>query len=401
MARMRLLFLLIWVGIFLSCSPIAGAEPMTASNATNYAPGQLLVQFDPSPAGGTGAISALASSLNAPIGATTVRDYGILGLPGLSLVRLDPTMTVAKAVAYYSSSPGVIYAEPDWYVSAADLPDDPDLFRQWGLSNTGQVFRENTTPGTPGADIHAISAWNRSVGSRSSQVAVVDTGIDIDHPDLNANIVVDPDTGLHGLNVIGGEAYEPWDDDGHGTHCAGIIGMVGNNGFGGSGVNWNITIIPIKVLNSDRQGSMSDILFGILYASAIKVPVISCSLGGPYSHAMYDALKSSSSLIVASAGNEQADTDRDPIYPACYNLSNIIAVAATDAHDNLSWFSNYGNHSVHIGAPGEDIYSTVTSLYSFAPVWHASAGDLSSWNITGNYTVNTTTGYPAPPSLSP
>ena len=386
--------------ILLSCSLCIGAEQSQTTACLGYVPGQVLVKFDPAHAGGTETLSSLAETANKAIGADTVLDFSTYGITGLSLIALNSSMTVDEAVSYYSSIPGVTYAEPDYLLYADNTPDDPDLYRQWGLSNTGQVYRENKIPGTHGADIHALHAWDQITGNRSSTVAVMDSGVDICHPDLNGNLWANPVTGLHGLNLVRGEEYEVWDDLGHGTHCAGIIGMIGDNSIGGSGVNWNLSIASIKILNSEGTAKTSDMIFAILYASSLKFPIISCSIAGPFSNATYEAIQSSSSLVVASAGNNNIDTDRFPIYPACYNLPNVISVAATDAHDNLTWFSNYGNQSVHVAAPGQDIYSTVPSIYAYDPIWYAEGGNYSSWNITGTTTINTTAGYPNPPSIA-
>jgi subtilisin family serine protease len=387
-------FVLFISGLILLGIPLCtGAEPA-------YVPGQVLVKFDPAGTGGNDSVSSLAESANQAIGAVTVLDYHMYGLDGLSLVALAPDMTVEEAVSYYSSIPGVAYAEPDYLLYADRVPDDPGLWRQWGLSNTGQVFRENRTPGIPGADIHALPAWDLMTGNHSSTVCVIDSGVDILHPDLHGNLWRDPLTGLHGYNIIRGEEFDVWDDNGHGTHCSGIIGMIGNNSIGGSGVNWNISLASIKVLDSGGSAKTSDLVLAILYTSMQDFPVISYSINGyTWSNATYEAILSSSSLLVNSAGNFHIDTNNDPVYPACYNLSNLIAVAATDSHDNLTDFSNFGNRTIHVGAPGQDIYSTFPSIYTYDPVWYAESGNLTPWNITGTCTIDNTDGYPRPPSI--
>jgi subtilisin family serine protease len=218
------------------------------------------------------------------------------------------------------------------------------------MQNTGQVFY-NSISGTADDDVDAPEAWSYTTGSSKIIVAVVDTGVQTDHPDLSGKV-------LTGYNFITDSAGQT-DDNGHGTHCAGVIGAIGNNGKGVAGVCWNVTILPCKFLDSSGNGYTSDAIEAINYAKDQGASVMSCSWGGgSYSTALKTAIEASGALVVCAAGNDGVNTDSSPQYPSSYDSSNIISVAATDWNDNLAYFSNYGSTSVDVGAPGYYIYST-------------------------------------------
>ncbi|MFH0966316.1 MAG: S8 family serine peptidase, partial [Methanobacteriota archaeon] len=226
-----------------------------------YAPGYILVKTtDISPSG----VSVLDSA-HATINASVTKDYTAEGMPGLELVHLPDTMPVDAAVTYYQGVPSVAYAEPDYYRYTTQIPSDPGFQKQWGLQNTGQIFKENTSPGSPNSDIRVTPVWDTITGNKTI-IAVLDTGVDYTHPDLAANIWTDPLTGTHGYDTISG-MMDPMDQDGHGTHCAGIIGMVPDNGIGGSGVDWNVSVMPVRWI-SNGYGRVSDEITAILWASA-------------------------------------------------------------------------------------------------------------------------------------
>jgi subtilisin family serine protease len=276
-------------------------------------------------------------------------------LPGLVIYETR-NKSEEEAIKALSAVPGVLYAEPDYILSIDRIPNDPDLWRSWGISNTGQVYRENTPAGTAGADGKVLPAWDTATEADDVIIAVLDTGIDYTHPDLKANIWTGP-SGEHGYNVIN-QTTDPMDDNGHGTHCAGIIGAVGNNGIGTAGISWKTKLMAVKAIGANGKAYTSDIIKGIEYATSAGAHIISCSFGGPeHSQALYDAIAQSQALFVCAAGNQGKNTDQNPYYPASYPLSNIIAVASTRADDTLSSSSNYGT-TVHLAAPGENIYST-------------------------------------------
>ncbi|MEG5067133.1 S8 family serine peptidase, partial [Microcoleus sp. B3-A4] len=257
----------------------------------------------------------------------------------------------------------------------ATTPNDPGYSQLWGLNNTGQ------SGGTADADIDAPEAWDIQQGNPNLVIGVIDTGVDYNHPDLVGNIWTNPgeitgdgiDNDNNGYidDTRGWDfAYNdnnPMDVQGHGTHVSGTIAGKGNNGVGVTGVAWNAKIMPLKFLDDSGSGYTSDAILAIDYATGKGVKITNNSWGGDgYSQTLSDAINTAGqqgALFIAAAGNGGFDgigddNDTTPSYPASYNLSNIISVAATTRTDGLSSFSNYGSASVDLGAPGEDIYST-------------------------------------------
>ncbi len=297
----------------------------------------------------------------------------------------------ATLVHNLSARADVLYAEPNFIVRAVAVPNDPRFPELWGLQNTGQPILG--VAGTPGADISAVSAWDISTGSRATVVAVVDTGIDYTHPDLAANIWSAPApftvtiggltitciAGTHGFNVIT-NTCDPMDDNNHGTHVSGTIGAVGNNGLGVVGVNWTVDLMGAKFLNKKGSGTLAGAINAIEFTIQAKaafsataganVRVLSNSWGCTcFSQALLDEItraNTNNMLFVAAAGNSSSDNNLTPFYPASYTAPNVVAVAATDNTDALAWFSNYGSTSVHLGAPGVSVLSTIIGgLYDY------------------------------------
>ena len=283
-------------------------------------------------------------------GATILRkiagtDLYIVHLPN---AHLD---TLPQAVASFSAKKDLLqYAESDPVVSTQLTANDPNYSQEWGLHNTGQ------TGGKVGADIDAPNAWSVTTGSSAITVAVIDTGVDSTHPDLATNI----DT-VNGWNFYN-DNNNPADDNFHGTHVSGTIGAVGNNSVGVTGVAWKVKILPLKFLSANGSGYLSDAIAAIQYGISKRVNIMSNSWGGGgYSQALKDTIDAAAQaniLFVAAAGNDSNNNDLQPTYPAAYACSNIIAVAATDANDQLASFSNYGATTVQISAPGVGILST-------------------------------------------
>jgi hypothetical protein len=275
----------------------------------------------------------------------------------------------------------VRYAEPDYVLEASGVPNDPSFGLQWGLQNTGQSV--GGTSGTAGSDEGVVPAWNVSTGSSSIVVAVTDTGVDYNHPDLAGNMWSNPGgiggcaAGTHGFDVLAGEsACDPMDTDsmygGHGTHVAGIIGAVGNNGVGVAGVNWTTSIMAVKWLDSESAGSTSDLLSALQMVvtakkAGVNVRVVNDSStfpGTAFSQALsdeIDTLGANNILFVTAAGNSGQDNDPDktPRYPCSYDRANEICVAASDQNDQLPSWADYGPSTVDLAAPGVNIYSTL------------------------------------------
>lgn len=253
------------------------------------------------------------------------------------------------------------------------MPNDPMFGDQWALDNKGD------RNGKAQADISAVSAWSQTKGSRKVVVAVLDSGVDYTHPDLAANIWVRPanipayaDAELgtiedaHGFNAAEDNG-DPMDQNGHGTHCAGIVGAEGGNDIGITGVNWEVEIMPLKFMSAGGFGTTKDAIQAINYVidrkkAGVNVRVISASWGSRMkSKALEDVIRKAGEegiLFVAASGNASADADRSPHYPSGYNLPNVVSVAALNRRDELASFSNYGAKSVHVAAPGAEILST-------------------------------------------
>lgn len=298
-----------------------------------------------------------------------------LNVPGdVYLVSIDncqETDSLYNSITELQRNDIVEYVEPDYALNLSVIPNDPYFQRQWGLNNTGQ------TGGTPDADIDAPGAWNIATGSQDVVVAVVDTGIDYNHPDLRDNMWRNPgETPGNGIDDDGNgyvdDVYgwdfanndnNPMDDNRHGTHVAGIIGATGNNDTGITGVNWSVRMAALKFLDSSGSGSLSDAAKAINYAVRMGFPITSNSWGGAGStQTLRNAFENADRngvLNVVAAGNEGINIDVNPVYPASYTFSSILTVAATDARDNMANFSNYGSTSVDLGAPGVSIYSTI------------------------------------------
>ena len=249
-----------------------------------------------------------------------------------TVVSVSPANT-NWTIRTLEQDPRVAYAEPNFILHAADTPNDPSFPQEWGLNNTGQQV--NFTTGTPDADIDAKEAWSVSTGSPNVTVAVIDTGVDVTHPDLAQNIWINEGENCAGCRTNGidddGDGYvddwrgwdfvnhdnNPTDDNGHGTHVAGTIAAAGNNGIGVTGVTWNSTIMPLKFLDSSGSGSTEDAISAILYARAKGVPIMNNSWGGgDFSQALEDAIEltdASGELFVAAAGNDFTNTDADAV----------------------------------------------------------------------------------------
>ncbi len=359
----------------------------TPANTTNssYASDRVIVKYRNNVISALGSVEPVSESVNSAIGANIIKNDTELGISGLQVVELSGNKSVSDAISQYEQNPLIEYAEPDYIVHIIDpeplntnnlsisvqeassgdnsvsssiIPNDTFFYRLYGMHNTGQAFYGSLS-GTADDDVDAPEAWSYSTGSSNVIVAVVDTGVQTDHPDLSGNV-------LPGYNFITDTAGQT-DDNGHGTHCAGTIGAIGNNGKGVAGVCWNVTILPCKFLDSSGYGYTSDAIEAINYAKGQGASIISNSWGGgSYSSSLKNAIENSGALVVCAAGNDGVNTDYDPQYPSCYDSSNIVSVAATDWNDNLAYFSNYGSTTVDVAAPGDYIYSTLKgSTYSF------------------------------------
>ncbi len=302
--------------------------------------------------------------------------------PGLKLAKAYPLVPgmyqanisgqgLMKTLDALKANPKVQLVQPDAKITAQLIPNDARFSELWGMNNTGQ------SGGAFDADIDAAEAWDKATGTGQTVVAVIDTGVDYNHPDLKANIWTNTrevagngrdDDGngyvddVRGFDFFNNDA-DPMDDNGHGTHVAGTIGAVGNNSIGVAGVNWRTKIMPLKFLGGDGSGYLSGAIDAVNYAVANGAKLSNNSWGGgPYDATLGKAISNAATkghIFVAAAGNDSQNNDAETSYPSGYNYDNIVAVAATDHLDNLAYFSNYGVNTVDIAAPGVNILSTL------------------------------------------
>ncbi|MBX7133526.1 MAG: S8 family peptidase [Fimbriimonadaceae bacterium] len=304
----------------IACGVLALAV-LQVAGAQSYQPGELLIKY-------RGVNSLRASSVSALAGARLQSENSSLGV---GRVELPPNVSVEQAIAFYRRQPGVEFVEPNFVARSLAVPNDPMMGQQYGLTK-----------------MNCAAAWDLTTGDPGVVIAIVDTGIQLNHPDLAAKIVP-------GYDFVNNDTSAD-DDQGHGTHCAGISAAITNNGVGIAGVGYNCKLMPVKVLDASGSGSYSDVADGITWAVDNGAKVVSLSLGGPsVSAALETAVNyawSHGVVVVAAAGNDNVS---DPMYPGWY--ANAIAVGSTDQNDQKSSFSNYGNW-VDVAAPGTAIYST-------------------------------------------
>ncbi|HTG43845.1 MAG TPA: S8 family peptidase, partial [Verrucomicrobiae bacterium] len=312
---------------------------------------------------------------------------------GIEVLELKPGEDPVVKAHEYAASGLVEFAEPDYRIHASDVPDDPGYVNCWGLHNTGQLS------GKSGGDIGAESAWSSQNNAEGVIVAVIDSGVRYTHEDLAANMWRNPkelpngkdDDGngiiddIYGFNPYAGSG-DPMDDCGHGTHVAGTIGAVGNNGKGVAGICWKVKIMALKFMDSEGWGDTSDAIACINYARKNGAKVINASWGSSEnSFALRNAITSARNagiIFVVAAGNELANNDSVPSYPANYNLNNVVSVAAVNSKDVLDpEYSNWGKTTVDLAAPGSGIYST--SYGSDSSYEYMSGTSMAAPHVTG------------------
>lgn len=367
------------------CSKIAATSfgavlalaALVPARAQDYKPGVVLVK---TASGAQGQAATAALSAN---GAAVSRQ---LPVAGWKVLRLNGGETVAQALVRIRKIAGVVTAEPDYIRKASAIPNDPQYSRLYA----------------PGV-INAPAAWDIGTGNESIVVGVLDSGVSYNHEDLQANMWKNPgeipDNGIDDDNngwtddVYGYDAYDqdsnPKDENGHGTHVAGIIGARGNNGLGVVGVNWNVKIMALRALGPDGTGDSVGVVDALTYAIDMKkrgvnLRVINHSYGSyGFSTLEQDTLREAALagiVNVCAAGNGiltevdgrleyvGADNDSLPLYPASYDVAGLLSVAASDQDDLRAGFSNFGATSVDLAAPGVGIYSTFLggkSAYAF------------------------------------
>ncbi len=361
-------------GVMLAIGLLAGSHALPQGEVARvghpHVPGEVIIKFR------EGASRLARDRVFLELGAEPIAR--------LKSIRADrgklTELSVAEAIARVANHPAIEYIEPNYLLHAATTPSDPLFGQQWGLENVGQ------TGGTAGADIKATAAWDVTTDARDIVIAVIDSGVNYVHEDLSANIFVNPgetpsnnvDDDGNGFvdDVFGWDFFfgdnTPLDDNGHGSHVAGTLGAVGDNGIGVAGIAWRVKILPLKFLGIDGSGSTGAAVDAIDYAVNIGADIINASFGGSGGGlALAEAVQRAEDagvFIVAAAGNGSIPTniDASPFFPASYPNNNIITVAASDHDDDLWGFSNYGPVSVDLAAPGVNILSTwIGNEYAF------------------------------------
>lgn len=367
-----------------SVSPQAAAEVAAKYEGQEMVPGELIVQLKGSAEAGL--MSNFASEYGGKVIENIQMPDSVFKSVGGDMLhmKLPAGIDYSEAVAAMKDDPRVSYAEPNLVFTLPEImegqdqggepdPTNPNDLnpKLWGLNNEGQ------TGGTAGADVSAKEAWAIQTGDKSENgplIAVIDTGIDYSHPDLAANMWTNPGEipgdgidndnngvidDVHGY-YPGQDSGDPMDGHSHGTHCAGTIGAVGNNGIGVTGVMQDARLMAVKIFSDSGRTSAVDIVKGINYATQMGADITSNSWGGGgRSEAIKGAFEASPALHVIAAGNSGYDNDKRDNFPSNYDLDSIVAVAATDHNDTKAGFSQYGATKVDVGAPGKDVYSTI------------------------------------------
>ena len=375
-------------------SAISSVQAFEKNTLATHVPGEVIVKLK------SGMAKSFLSRKN--LYSADVKEVMNLTMGEVAVLRVPQTKSLKSVIAQIAKDDAVEYVEPNFIYKAIDsvetlesklynartpnyisnLTSDPKFGDLWGLVNTGNNepagSRGNSAPsGIAGVDVNAINAWSITKGSKNVKIAVIDTGVDYNHPDLKANIwtntaeangkpgVDDDGNGyvddIHGYDFANNDG-DPMDGNGHGTHCSGTIAAEHDNGVGIAGVMAQAQIVGIKFLTDQGSGSTADAIKAIDYATKINVDIMSNSWGGGgFSQVLKDSIvaaKNAGIVFTAAAGNSATDNNSQPHYPSNYDVDNVISVAANNYNDELAFFSCYGSKTVHVAAPGRNILST-------------------------------------------
>jgi subtilisin family serine protease len=372
----------------------APSTPPTPANAaaSQYVPGEVLVKFKPT-AGTQERMAATA--------AMAARGHSVaasLNQPGWAQVKIGAGQTMQTALTAYRNDPNVQYVQPNYIYHAAATPNDTQYGQLWGFKNTGQaVILSNYSPnvGTAGDDMNIEPAWDRITDCSSVVVAVLDTGVNYNHEDLAASMWNGGSSfPNHGHDFVDNDD-DPMDPNGHGTHLAGVIGAVGNNGTGAVGVCQKASVMAVRVLDAAGNVTTATALQGISFAVTNGAKVINMSFvgGGSFDPLFSDAItnaQNSDVVVVVVAGNETSDNDAagGARYPCNFTQPNLVCVAALDQNYALASFSSWGATSVDVGAPGTNILSTWAGAGSNNTIYNTLSGtSMASPGVAGLATM--------------
>lgn len=364
--------------------------------AASFVPNQILIEFKPNTA------IAARSQIARVYGAQSIQS--LANTSSWSVATLPTGQSVAQAVNLYANHPNVASVQPNYIYHTMAVPGptpDPQYGQLWAAKNSGQLITTGTYPagvpvaGTAGDDMNLEAAWNVQNDCSAVTVAVIDSGVNYNSTDLTANMwnggLAAP---LHGWNFVGVGSNDPMDLNGHGTHVAGIIGAVGGNGIGITGVCWKASIMAVRAMDAAGSGNTASIIQSIDFAITHGAKIINMSLGGggvfdaAYSNAITRA-QNANVLVVAAAGNSNTDNDAvaTPSWPCNFTQPNLLCVAALDQNYALANFSNWGVSSVDVAAPGTNILSTWAGAHTVIndPLTAVAGGWLGSSTTGGGW----------------
>jgi len=361
-----------------AAAPSAPPAPAGAA-ASQYVPGEVLVKFKPT-AGTQERMAAMAARGHSVVAS--------LNRPAWAQVKFGAGQTMETALTAYRNDPNVEYVQPNYLYHAAAIPNDSQYDQLWAFKNTGQIVTTGTlppNPGTAGDDMNIEPAWDRITDCSSVAVALLDSGVNYAHEDLAASMWNGGSSfPNHGHDFVDNDD-DPMDPNGHGTHLAGVIGAVGNNGTGTVGVCHKASIMAVRVLDPAGNVDTATVLQGISFAVTNGAKVINMSFvgGGTFDPLFSDAItnaQNSDVVMVVVAGNGPIGNANDndaaggARYPCNFTQPNLVCVAALDQNYALASFSNWGATSVDVGAPGTNIRSTWVGAGSNNTGYHTDSG---------------------------
>ena len=364
-----------------------------------YVDGEVLVRYE------TGLVAAVRDGLPPGYHMEVVSS-------GVARVTLDKDRPVEEAIAELGAHPGIAHVQPNYIKRIQQRPDNARFNVQWGMDNQGQLIPDGNNQfvrGVADADIDAPEAWDMTTGDRNILIAVIDTGIDRQHPDLNPNLWQNPGEAVNGVDDDGNgyvDDFYGWDfaqddnlpDDGngHGTYMSSIIGARGHGAIQVAGLNWQVSLMVLGAFDNQGASKTSTIVEAIRYAVDNGADIINASygaMGGANQGSLafdrleydaYDYARQNGVLVIAAACNQGKDNDRSTsCVPASYDLGNIIAVAATDQSDRLADFSNFGSNSVDLAAPGVNIAASLWDNYEVGTVTIIDGTSIASAFVSG------------------